>query len=447
MTQIKKQKLFYPHLAGSKAYRIPSMITTQKGTVITGIDARIVDHTDNPNKIDPSIRRSFDNGETWGPVQKLVSYAGEGFDGAAALDTSLLQDEETGTIFMIFCHSPGGVGLRFTDQGVGFTEDGKQKLYDQDGVEYHLNANGDVFDHQGIKTTYQVNAEGYVSDLDEEKGNIYYKKGIDPNESLLEARTCFLQMIKSEDDGETWSNPIDLNPMVKEEWMKFIGPGPGRGIQLKQTGKYQGRLVFPIYFSNQDGHLSSACIYSDDHGVTWKRGESPNDGRELDGEVLSARSINDHKQYLTESQVIELPSGELRYYLRNHYTMKRTAVTVSTDGGQTWGQVTFDQTLKDPISQHSVIVYPSLGDGKTRVIFSNANHEDVRKNGTIRLSEDGGQTWAYSKVIEEDFYGYSCLTVLENGEIGLLYEKHYDMDDWNNMDIRFVKFSLDWLKS
>lgn len=447
MSNLKRKKLFYPDLAGAKAYRIPSMITTKKGTIIAGIDARIVDHTDNPNEIDPSIRRSFDNGETWEPVQKLVSYPGEGFDGAAALDTSLLQDEETGTIFMLFCHSPGGVGLRFTDKGVGFTEDGKRKLYDQAGQEYYVETDQNVYTMNGEKTSFRLDEEGYVFEGEEARGNIYFKKGIDPNESLLEARTCFIQIIKSDDDGATWSDPIELNPMVKEEWMKFIGPGPGRGIQMKAEGKFKGRLVFPTYFSNEDGHLSSACIYSDDHGVTWKRGESPNDGRELDGEILSAKTINHNRQYLTESQVIELPSGALRYYLRNHYTKKRVAVTTSEDGGQTWGEVVFDEALKDPISQHSVIVYPSQGDGKTRVIFSNANHEDERKNGTIRLSEDGGETWAYSKVIQEGLYGYSCLTVLENGEIGLLYENHYDMNNWNDMDIRFVKFTLDWIKS
>ena len=42
MPNIETQAIFYPNLANSKAYRIPSMITTNKGTVIAGIDARIV---------------------------------------------------------------------------------------------------------------------------------------------------------------------------------------------------------------------------------------------------------------------------------------------------------------------------------------------------------------------------------------------------------------------
>lgn len=446
MPTIETQAIFYPGLAASKAYRIPSMITTNKGTVIAGIDARIVDQTDNPNQIDITIRRSGDHGETWGPVQKLVSFAGEDLDGAAAIDSSLVEDEETNTIFMLYMHTPGGIGLRSSECGTGFDSVGRRKLYDNENNIHFLDDGGSVIDSEGKETSYSVDDQGYVFKEGRPQGNIYYKKGIDSNESLLEARTSFLQLIQSIDDGLTWSKPRDLNLMVKEEWMRFIGSGPGCGVQLKY-GVKAGRLLFPIYFSNEAGHLSCACIYSDDHGVTWQRGASPNDGRNLDGEVLSAKEINEEKHYLTESQVIEVPTGELNYYLRNHYGLQRTAVTTSKDGGQTWGEVTFDMTLLDPVCQSSIILYPDLGDGKVRVIFSNPADEIKRVKGTIRLSEDGGKTWPFSQVIEEGCYGYSCLTVLKNNHIGILYEHIYDYEDWNNMDVKFGVFTLEWLKS
>ncbi|WP_062108177.1 sialidase family protein [Bacillus niameyensis] len=446
MATIETQAIFYPNLAGSKSYRIPSMITTKRGTVIAGIDARIVSSADNPNKIDTTIRRSEDNGKTWGPIQKLVSFAGEGLDGAAAIDTALLQDETTGTIFMIYCHTPGGIGLWASEPGIGFDSEGRRQLYDANGKEFLLYDDGAVTDAEGNPTDYIVDEAGYVFQAGEECGNIYFKKGIDPKESLLEARTSFLQIIQSDDDGLTWSKPRELNLMVKEEWMRFIGSGPGCGIQLKH-GEKKGRLVFPIYFANEANCLSCACIYSDDHGMTWKRGESPNDGRVVDGEELTAETISKEKQFLTESQVIQLPTGELKYYLRNHYGLQRTAVTTSTDGGETWGEVIFDDALLDPICQSSVILYPDLGDGKDRVLFSNPADEKARINGTIRLSEDGGKTWPYSKVIEEGGYSYSCLTVLNNGEVGVLYERIKDHSDWSKIEIAFGTFTLDWLKS
>lgn len=446
MSSIRSQAIYYPGLAGSKAYRIPSLITTLQGTVIAGIDARIADQTDNPNQIDATIRRSEDHGKTWGTVQKLVAFAGEGLDGAAAIDTSLLQDQQTGTVFMLYCHTPGGIGLWSSDPGTGFDSEYRRKLFDRDGNGFALASDGKVFDAKGNETDYNVDGQGYVFKGGQPQGNIYFKKGLDPDESLLEARTSFLQIIQSQDDGLTWSAPRDLNPMVKEEWMRFIGSGPGCGIQLAH-GEHAGRLVFPVYFGNEDWQMSCACIYSDDHGVTWQRGESPNDGRVQDGHVLSARTLAENKHNLTESQVIELPNGELKCYMRNHSGMQRTAVSSSGDGGQTWGEVCYDMALTDPTCQSSVIRYPDLGDGKVRLLFSNPADETKREKGTVRLSEDGGKTWPYSRVLDEGFFGYSCLTVLANGEVGVLYERVYDYSDWNNMDIAFGTFTLDWVQA
>ena len=87
----------------------------------------------------------------------------------------------------------------------------RRKLYDQEGKIYLLDGNGIVTDSEGKETDYTVDEKGYVFKDGKAQGNIYYKRGIDPNESLLEARTSFLQMINSEDDGLTWSKPRELN--------------------------------------------------------------------------------------------------------------------------------------------------------------------------------------------------------------------------------------------
>jgi len=267
-------KLFYPGLNDCENYRIPSIINTDKGTLIAAIYARVDRAGDNPNNIDKYIRRSMDNGETWEPVQVLVDYPDRGDDGSAACDPAMVQDKETGTIWMIFNHTPAGIGLWNSKPGVGFDKNGYRLLFDPEGNEYTLRENGKVFDSKGQQTDFLVEENGDVVKDNNVIGNIYLKEG-----PLLEARTSFLQAIKSDDDGLTWSKPIDLNPQVKEEWMGFIGAGPGIGIQITR-GKYAGRLVFPIYYNNrQRGHMSCCVIYSDDHGKTWKRGQSPNDGR------------------------------------------------------------------------------------------------------------------------------------------------------------------------
>lgn len=439
--KLSPKPLFYSGLAGSNAYRIPSMITTKQGTIIAGIDARIANANDNPNKIETTIRRSTDHGKTWGPVQTLVTYPGEGVDGSAAIDTSLLQDNTTGTIWMLFSHTPGGIGLRLSEPGTGFDESGRRLLYDSDSLIYYLAADGQVFDQNNMKTSYFVDHHGNVFWEHETYGNIYFKKDIAKRESLLEARTSFLQIIKSDDDGVTWSNPIELNTQVKESWMKFIGTGPGRGLQVK-NGAYKGRLIFPIYFSNIHSKMSCAVIYSDDQGKTWHRSSSPNDGRIFKGNELSSETTDIENSDLTESQVVELPNGDLRAYIRNHSGKQRTAVAMSHDGGETWHELSYDEALLDPTCQSTILMYPDQGDGKTRLIFVNPAHERKRQHGVVRLSEDGGKTWTYQRLIEDGPFIYSCVTVLPNGKIALLYETVRN----EAIQINFVTFSLNWVK-
>lgn len=421
-------------------YRIPSLITTRKGTVIAAIDGRVDEPGDNPNNIDKVIRRSFDQGMTWGEVQLLVDYPGRGRkEGSAAIDPAMLEDREKDTVWMIFSHTPGGVGLWNSQPGIGFTEEGYRKLYDKAGNSYTLRGEGAIYDANNKKTNMRVDKEGYVYRDGYKVCNIYLNEG-----EILEERTSFLQIIHSHDDGATWSEPVDLNLEVKEPWMKFIGAGPGVGIQMTESNKYKGRLVFPIYFSNAaHGKMSCAVIYSDDHGVTWKRGQSPNDGRVYKGKTYDAKTLDEEELSLTECQLIELPNGDLKFFMRNHHSKRRTAIAISKDGGETWGEVSFHDTLVDPICQASVIKYPDLGDGKCRVIFCNPADEKNREKGTVRYSEDGGETWDYSKVLEPGTFWYSCLTILPNNRIGILYETEQDGDTKNV----FTTFDLDWIKS
>lgn len=41
---------------------------------------------------------------------------------------------------------------------------------------------------------------------------------------------------------------------------------------------------------------------------------------------------------------------------------------------------------------------------------------------TVKFSDDNGKTWKYEKLVHEGPSAYSCLTIMPNGNIGLLYE-------------------------
>lgn len=435
--------VFSPGLYGSNAYRIPALFNTMDGTLLAGIDKRINHSGDSPANIDIMVRRSLDNGKTWENDGILINdYPGD----ASNIDQSLLQDQDTKRIYSLVLGFPEGGGFPTAQKGTGFKSiDGNQYmvLHDNANNEYTIREDGEIFDSANERTDYSV----------DEKRNLYLKgskiSNILLNQSPLKPlKTSYLELWHSDDEGSTWSGPIDLNPTVKEEWMAFLGGGPGSGIQLKH-GPNKGRLVFPIYFTNENRAQASAVIYSDDHGVTWKRGESPNEGRIVDGKTLSERTFSGSHNELTEAQVVELPDGQLKLFMRNYSGYARIAT--SFDGGETWdSEVVIEQDLVAPYSQMTAIKYNGLIDGKEAVIFASAGHSSSRINGTVKIgliNEDGtysnGRTkykfdWKYSQLVKEGAYGYSSLANLSDGSIGLFYENGTSMD--------FIKFNEAFLK-
>lgn len=446
MTSSNKINLFYPEEGGSKAYRIPALLNTSKGVLVASADARIDSQRDNPNKINNVTRFSLDDGKTWSDYQTNVSYPGFGLGGPAVIDTSLLEDETTQEVWMMYCHTPGGIGWEKSLDGTGFDKKGRKILIDHLQNKYYLGKDGFVYQSEtDEKTKYYVDEQGYLFEEEVCIGTIYEPFSEIRPGMLFEHPTSFLQMISSKDGGKTWSKPMDLNPMVKKDWMRFIGSGPGIGIQLKY-GKHQGRLVYPVYFTNHYRMFSCALIYSDDHGKTWQMGQSPNDNRDLMVVDYSAEDLGGtiHQKEITENQVVELKNGELILYMRNHAYKGCVAKAISRDGGETFSDFTFEEALVNPICQFSVLRYENEED-KDILLFCGPNSETERKNGTIRLSEDGGKTWPYALVIEKNEFIYSCMTQLKNGHLGILYETTVEVGS-EKIKLVYEEISLEEIK-
>lgn len=438
-TQVqKKTDLFSPGMAGSKSYRIPSLLTTKKGTLIAGNDARLLHQRDNPNKINITVRRSSDNGETWSDIETIVEYPGHSLDSPAVIDTALVQNKETETIWMMFSHTPGGIGLWNSGPGVGFDENNKRQLIDNEYNRYVLEDNGTVVTLDNEKTDYTVDEKGFLYKGEDELGHIFEKIEAVNTEMLYELPTSYLQAIKSTDDGKTWSEPINLNHQVKEEWMRFIGTGPGRGIQL-ENGPDKGRLIIPIYYSNMARVMSCAVVYSDDDGATWSRSDSPNDNRDISHTPTSAEDIGTsiRKYELTECQAVELADGSIHLYMRNHYGNGRVARSVSLDGGLTWGELEFVEDLLNPVCQFSIINYPDAD--RDVLLFSGPFSENKRENGVLMISKNGGESFEHVQTIEKGSFVYSCLTLTGEKEVGILYETE---DDEGRISSVFTEVSL-----
>jgi sialidase-1 len=75
-------------------------------------------------------------------------------------------------------------------------------------------------------------------------------------------------------------------------------------------------------------------------------------------------------------------------------------------------------------------------------LFSNPVSKE-RERMTVHLSYDEGESWPIAKLITPDLSGYSCLTVLQDGSIGCLYERGNINKSYDN--ISFAAFNLEWL--
>ncbi|MBD3183588.1 exo-alpha-sialidase [Candidatus Poribacteria bacterium] len=254
--------------------------------------------------------------------------------------------------------------------------------------------------------------------VDQSTGTIWLPFCRDNNDVLI---------TKSNDDGITWSEPIDITKDVKKSDWGWYATGPGVGIQIKY-GPHKGRMVIPCdHREKMDDKwfMFSHVFYSDDAGKTWQLG----------GSVAI---------HTDECQLVELTDGRLLINMRNYW--ERTggeakkgdmrALSWSDDGGETWSELEFDEQLIEPICQASFIRYD-----KKLLLFSNPADKSNRINMTVRISCDEGESWPLSKSLYAGPSAYSCLTVLPDMSIGCLYECG---EKSAYQTITFANFDLDW---
>lgn len=344
---LEQTEVFVAGGDGVFQYRIPALVTSNKGTLIAACDARRDRGGDPPNNIDHVCKRSFDGGRTWGPLQVVADFPGT----EAAGDPCLLVDGQTGTVWVFYAWCPEGIGSAASQPG-------------------------------------------------------------------FLGRTMCVYAMASDDDGASWSKPRDLNPMVKDPKWSAMWCSPGRGLQTRS-----GRLLVPST-SLRDKVSHSQMFASDDHGKTWKT------------LTASGQNTNEH-------MAVELADGRLMANMRSRHGKGCRAVALSNDGGRTWSELAHDSQLPEPVCQGSLIRYTAQKDGQptNRLLFCNPASRR-RERMTVRLSYDEGKTWPVSKLIHAGPAAYSCLTVLADGTIGLLYERG---EKSAYEKITFARFNLEWL--
>ena len=454
-----------PNKEGINSYRIPALLRTDKGTLIAGADERRLHHLD-WGDIGMVVRRSEDKGKTWG--NKIVisnprdnsEAKDSGAPSPVNIDMVLVQDPETKRIFSIYDMFPEG-------KAVFAMPDKLEKAYEKIGDKsyqilyksgekgyYTIRENGEVYNSQNQKTEYHVVVDpknpGYSDKGDMYKGkdligNVYFSQST--KNPFRVANISYLWMSYSDNDGKTWSAPTDITPGIRQDWMKFLGTGPGTGIVL-HTGPHQGRILVPIYTTNNVSHLggsqSSRLIYSDDHGKTWHAGEAPNDNRPVGNSVIHSSTMNNNGAQNTEATVLQLNNGDVKLFMRG--LTGDLQVATSKDGGVTWEKtIRRYPEVKDAYVQMSAI--HTMHDGKEYILLSNAAGPGrERKDGLIhlaRVESNGELTWLKHNIIQDGEFAYNSLQELGNGEYGLFYE--HRENGQNYYTLSYKKFNWDFV--
>ena len=285
----------------------------------------------------------------------------------------------------------------------------------------------------------------------------------------------------SDDSGRTWRGPVDIHEQVtrpgwdlvglkdgakaevrgaqgtvaaagsrsarwEHGWVQRYGCGPGAGGVQVTRGPHRGRLVVPArhrdYVNGGSGAMDtfSHVFFSDDHGVSWKAGPRV------------ARHGN-------ECRLVELADGTLMLSMRNanpadQVDNARRLVALSRDGGDTWPVVYRDDALVSTAVHAGLRVYeaPAGGEWRGLVLFSNPasavrqkEHPYGRYNLTVRWSRDDGRTWSAGRVIYPHPSSYSDLAVLDDGTIGIVYERGAKGGTSYWDELQFARFNLEWL--
>jgi sialidase-1 len=326
--------------------RIPGITTTSDGSLIAVFDMRFDGPRDLQGHIDIGMSRSIDQGQTWTAPVAIMDMGTHGDR----------PQSENG------CSDPNILFVPATNEIIVSA----------------LWVHGKPNTHQWVG------------------------RGSEPGFEIGE--TAQFMVVRSKDNGSTWTTPENWTRQVKrEEWYLFA-PSPGNGIVTRN-----GTWVIPSQGRDAQGFPFSNVMWSDDQGKHW---------------TVSAPA----RDNTTESTVAELVDGLWMLNMRDNRNRddktntNGRSISTTVDRGQHWSIHPSDHSaLPEPVCMGALLA-TDLADGPRILLFSNPRSKTHRKEMTIQCSLDSGNSWPNRILLDELGGAYSCMTMLDRNTIGIIYE-------------------------
>ncbi|WP_235298769.1 sialidase family protein [Portibacter marinus] len=298
-------------------YRIPAIATANNGHVLVAIDERVgkCDDLRSHEDINIVIRRSFDHGKTWQPLEKIIDFP----NGQSASDPSFIVDHHKGAIFLFYNYM--------------------DVLDEPNQYYFHMTKsldNGATWT-KPIDITPQISKDSWAKDFK----FITSGRGIQTKQGWLLHTLVHLEkgafVYGSVDNGEAWS--LMSGALSPGDESKIVELDDGRWMVNSRVNKAGMRWI----------HISN------DQGKTWISEQDPN----LIDPSCNASLIN--------------KNGML--YFSNAFDnkeRKNLSLHRSADAGQSWQEI---ELIYNGPAAYSTMDF--LNTGEIGIVFEKDNYTEV----------------------------------------------------------------------
>jgi sialidase-1 len=202
-------------------YRIPGMITTDKGTLIAVYDIRYKHAGDLPANIDVGMSRSTDGGHTWQPMKNIMDM-GAPHENNGVGDPTVLFDPVTKELWVAALWSKGNRSIRGSEPGLSPDTTGQFVLVssDDDGVTWSVPHS---ITTQVKDPKWHLYFNGPGNGIVMQNGTLVF-----PSQYWDESRKPGIphsSIIYSADHGKTWQSGIGAKSNTTESQVIETTPG------------------------------------------------------------------------------------------------------------------------------------------------------------------------------------------------------------------------------